>query len=206
MIFFTADLHLGHANIIRHCNRPFANPDMMDEALIENWNERVHRNDTVYILGDLIFRASCPSEAYLSRLKGRKHLIIGNHDHSWLKRSSSGELIPSPATEAFESISHFKVISMSVGESGGSGERGGRARGTVITLCHYPMMTWQGAGHGGLMIFGHIHNNTNAAYWPLIRASPQMLNAGVDVNDFQPVMLEELIENNERFKAQTTSS
>ena len=41
------------------------------------------------------------------------------------------------------------------------------------------------------MIFGHIHNNTNAAYWPLIRASLQMLNAGVDVNDFQPVTLEE---------------
>ena len=50
------------------------------------------------------------------------------------------------------------------------------------------------------MIFGHIHNNTNAAYWPLIRASPQMLNAGVDVNDFQPVTLEELMENNDRFK------
>jgi len=38
------------------------------------------------------------------------------------------------------------------------------------------MMTWQAAGRGGLMVFGHIHNNTNAAYWPLIRASPHMLN------------------------------
>ena len=50
------------------------------------------------------------------------------------------------------------------------------------------------------MVYGHIHNNTDAAYWPLIRASPQMLNAGVDVNDYQPVTLEELKQSNERFK------
>ena len=189
MIFFTADLHLGHENVIRHCNRPFANASIMDEDLIGNWNSRVHRNDTVYILGDLIFRSHHAPEDYLNRLNGRKHFILGNHDYSWLKRNSAGNIISTPATAFFESSSLMKVIN---------------AHNKVITLCHYPMMTWQGASHGGLMIFGHIHNNTNAAYWPLIRASPQMLNAGVDVNDFQPVTLEELIENNVLFKERAT--
>ena len=186
MGFFTADLHLGHENVIRHCNRPFKNADVMDDASTENWNKRVCENDTVYILGDLIFRTNHLPEDYLYRLKGHKHLIIGNHDYSWLKKLPSGELLSTPATEAFESINHMKVI---------------KQNRLIITLCHYPMMTWQAAGRGGLMVFGYIHNNTNAAYWPLIRASPHMLNAGVDLNDFQPVPLEELMKNNSRFKA-----
>jgi calcineurin-like phosphoesterase family protein len=55
MIYFTADLHLGHANIIRHCDRPFANAAEMDDALIANWNRRVRSSDSVYILGTSFF-------------------------------------------------------------------------------------------------------------------------------------------------------
>ena len=50
------------------------------------------------------------------------------------------------------------------------------------------------------MIYGHIHNNTNADYWPLIASRNQMLNAGVDINGFAPVTLHEMIKNNQRFK------
>ena len=46
----------------------------------------------------------------------------------------------------------------------------------------------------------YIHNNTNADYWPLIAVRDQMLYAGVDINGFAPVTLDELIENNRRFK------
>ena len=51
MIFFTSDLHLGHENCIRLCNRPFSSIEEMDETLIENWNRKVTGKDTVYILG-----------------------------------------------------------------------------------------------------------------------------------------------------------
>lgn len=88
MIFFTSDLHLGHANVICHCNRPFASVEEMDETLIRNWNQRVKTNDTVYVLGDLMFRNQKPPEEYLDRLKGRKHLITGNHDRDWEKNVS----------------------------------------------------------------------------------------------------------------------
>ena len=85
MLYFTADLHLGHANIIRHCGRPFASVEDMDRCLIDNWNRRVRPEDTVYILGDLMFACKDPA-AYLTQLAGQKHLIVGNHDSVWMKR------------------------------------------------------------------------------------------------------------------------
>ena len=86
MIYFTSDLHLGHANAIKLCRRPFSCVEEMDETLIANWNERVTNGDTVYILGDLLFRNQTPTESYLDRLKGKKHLITGNHDRKWMKQ------------------------------------------------------------------------------------------------------------------------
>ena len=53
MIYFTSDLHLGHRGIITMRNRPFANVEEMNRTLITNFNAIVHKNDTVYILGDL---------------------------------------------------------------------------------------------------------------------------------------------------------
>ncbi|WP_275667827.1 metallophosphoesterase family protein [Paramagnetospirillum kuznetsovii] len=36
--FFTADLRLGHANIIKLCKRPFEDVVAMDRAIIDRWN------------------------------------------------------------------------------------------------------------------------------------------------------------------------
>ena len=52
---------------------------------------------------------------------------------------------------------------------------------------------------------GHIHNNTDAAYWPLIRDNPLMLNAGVEINGFEPVTLDEMAENNSRHKERSAA-
>ena len=49
MIYFTADTHFEHENVIRFCDRPFASANEMDEAMIANWNARVRGNDTVYL-------------------------------------------------------------------------------------------------------------------------------------------------------------
>ena len=53
----------------------------------------------------------------------------------------------------------------------------------------------------GYIVYGHIRNNTNVDFWLMIRVNPRMLNAGVDINGFVPVTLDETIGNNERFKA-----
>ena len=83
MKWFWADPHLGHEGIIDSCNRPFRNTKQMDNTLIRNYNELIEDEDEVYILGDFSL-ATKTHKGYLnqvcSKLKGRKHLIPGNHD------------------------------------------------------------------------------------------------------------------------------
>ena len=85
MNYYTSDLHLGHAAIIKLCNRPFATVEEMDRNLIDSWNARVHRNDHIYIVGDLVYKSEEHASHYLDKLKGKKHLIMGNHDRKWIK-------------------------------------------------------------------------------------------------------------------------
>ena len=92
MTYFTADLYLGHEGIIRFCNRPFTSVSEMDEVLIRNWNSRITDRDDVYILGDLMHKSKKKPENVLGELKGRKHLIIGNHD-GWLKDIDAGKYL-----------------------------------------------------------------------------------------------------------------
>lgn len=176
MIYFTSDLHLGHAKVIRLCNRPFTDVEEMDSVLIGNWNKRVHPHDTVFILGDLMFRNEKPPEEYLRQLRGKKHLVIGNHDRDWIKKCD--------LDKHFESVTNLNFLS--------DGQR-------QMTLCHYPMMSWPHMMRA-YMVFGHIHGNTDAEYWPLIAQSERMLNAGVDINGFRPVTFAEMMQNNSLHK------
>ena len=41
MNYYISDLHIGHENILRFDNRPFADVNEMNNKLIENWNARV---------------------------------------------------------------------------------------------------------------------------------------------------------------------
>jgi calcineurin-like phosphoesterase family protein len=83
--WFTSDHHFGHANIIKYCNRPFADAEVMNAALEKAWNETVAPEDLVYYLGDFAMSAALvPS--IVRRLNGRKILIAGNHDKCWQEK------------------------------------------------------------------------------------------------------------------------
>jgi len=56
--WFTADFHLGHANIIRYCNRPFSTVEEMDQAIVERLNASAKPNDVLYFLGDFCMGGS----------------------------------------------------------------------------------------------------------------------------------------------------
>ncbi len=177
MIFYIADTHFGHDNIIRNCDRPFADADEMDRIIISNWNARVRDEDTVYVLGDVAYKYDTEElKAILKKLNGRKHLLLGNHDGGWTAETW--------AKNCFESVNFMIEIS---------------DNGRLCTLCHYPMMSWHHEKKA-YMIYGHIHNNTDIEYWQYIALKDRMLNAGVEVNNYMPVTLDELIINNRMFK------
>ena len=80
MIYFIADTHFNHANIIKYCNRPFKNTYEMNEYIIKKWNSVVKEADTVYHLGDVGFGSLQEVKSLVERLNGRKILLRGNHD------------------------------------------------------------------------------------------------------------------------------
>lgn len=83
MIWYTADQHFGHENMIKYCNRPFMSAAKMDNAMIDRYRKVVSPEDTVYFLGD--FSIKGPQylgyhEYIMKQLPGNKILILGNHD------------------------------------------------------------------------------------------------------------------------------
>lgn len=180
MNFYIGDPHLGHEAIIRLCNRPFADVDEMDEAIISNWNSRVTNGDTVFILGDMMFRNKREPSEYLKRLKGHKSLVLGNHDASWIWRESATEHLTTH-------VSMMELID----------------RNRRVVLCHYPMLTWPNIRGGSYMVYGHLHGNRE--HDPCLKhgLNPRMLNSCVEVNGYQPVTLDEMIENNRIFRQLT---
>lgn len=79
-IYFIADTHFGHANIIKYEKRPFASVSEMDKMLIQNWNNVVSESDEIFVLGDFSFYNKEKTKEILQQLNGKKTLIMGNHD------------------------------------------------------------------------------------------------------------------------------
>lgn len=170
MIYYTADLHLGHENIIKHCSRPFSDVREMDMTIINNWNSVVYDKDDVYIVGDIAFRGEKGDTiSKIKRLKGRKHLIIGNHDGHMIKEAAF--------TELFVSIEQMGDIS---------------DNGRRVILFHYPILEWNGFFRGSYHVYGHIHNGSPDAA-AVMKTLPRAFNAGADLNDFLPQTLDMLI-------------
>jgi len=150
-IFFTADHHFNHKNIIRFCNRPFKTLKEMDEALIDNWNSVVEPEDIVYHLGDFSF--SDP-QRYLQRLNGRIHLIFGNHDRSARK------YVREKRKPAFQSANELLTIKIYPFESGFTIDKSKKTgNGQDVILSHYAMWVWNKCHYGSIHLFGHSHGN-----------------------------------------------
>jgi calcineurin-like phosphoesterase family protein len=143
-VWFTSDLHFGHRNVIRFCNRPFANEKEMGEKLIENWNSVVGDNDIVFVLGDTFwFNDSKSIKKTLDQLKGKTiYMIPGNHDefeHYYRVLDSRIVLCPD-------------IVTLWLQEYGSSKKK-------EIYMQHCPMSTWPHRVNGVWHLFGHIHSN-----------------------------------------------
>lgn len=119
----TKDFHIDH-------NNPIAvDMDRMNEEMIEFWNKRVSKGDLTYVVGDFAYRRHAH---FLQALKGKKILIIGNHD-------KMSQQVYSLFTRVYDFGCRRKVNKQDV------------------TFCHYAMLSWPSSVHGSWCLYGHSH-------------------------------------------------
>ena len=175
-VWFTADHHFGHANIIKYTRRPFADAIEMDKMLVERWNEVVRPEDTVFHLGDFTLAARMP---YVDKLSGRIRVVPGGHDFRWLRQKTCPvEVLPPLVTLEFET---------------------GGAYPLVVVLCHYPMLSWDRSHYGSIHLHGHTHGTVLPGRSSDVKMPPGQkqgcrLDIGVDCWDFRPVNLRTITE------------
>lgn len=172
--WYMADPHFGHAAILRSqpISRPFATVEDMDAAIIERVNERVAPCDLLFILGDF---ALTKDDAYLEHifysLRGRKVLVLGNHDvdnRGAVKKGIARLPWDVPPAAAMET------------KDGPQGSR--------VWLSHYAHRAWPAQHYGSYHFFGHSHGAL-----PCVGRSRDV---GIDVPEmgFGPLQFEDLTE------------
>ena len=165
-VWFTADLHLDHRNIIRYCKRPFDNIQQMNKILVDNWNNRVKKDDLVYFLGDFCFG---DARSWFPYLNGEIMLIKGNHDKSNLKFFNKVYRSYSMKIGDFNCVlNHRPIYPNDYPDPFNDHDKSINPDGYDFVIC------------------GHVHEK-----WKVVGKS---VNIGVDQWDFKPVLLEELIE------------
>jgi len=187
MIYFTSDHHFYHQNVIKYCARPYDTVERMNEDMILKWNETVMPNDTVYYLGDfsMAFRSV---ELYTKRLNGVKILYAGNHDYCHPAHKKS-------RNEENQKKWIQKYIDNGFSEVHISGELDipGVARVNINHLPYLESGSSQDIRHGKFrpkddgrfLLNGHVHEK-----W---RIRKRMINVGVDVWNFKPVSIDQII-------------
>lgn len=167
-IWFWSDPHLFHENIIKYCNRPFANAERMNEALVESWNMYCKPQDKGYWLGDIAMGFGGEEDKLswlLHRFNGKLRMNPGNHDN-----------LKSPALHRrFEKIEYW------------SG-----AKEWPFFTHHVPLH--QGSFRGKNVVaqaHGHTHNNF---------VEGPYINTCVDVTNFKPMHLDDIIKEANKFK------
>lgn len=177
-IWFTSDLHFGHQNIIRFCNRPWETTEDMDLNLIQNWNSVVKPNDLVFDLGDFAFASNARWKELLSQLNGHHYLILGNHDITRWPGSKTMEL--------FEGVYQQIILKID---------------GRTVYLNHYPYLcfggAWRKPENAVYQLFGHTHSGPNckgADTDRLVNLFPYQYDVGVDNNNYTPVSWQQVQE------------
>jgi calcineurin-like phosphoesterase family protein len=187
--FFTSDHHFDHTNMTKegknYSDRPFANRIQARELLITYWNETVKPHDEVYVLGDFAMGRIDESLPVAARLHGTKILLPGNHDRCWHHAKKPWE----PWVDRYKDAGFAYVYNVDglVADFG-----------KTVVLSHFPYKgdshdedryaEARPVDHGLPNWHGHVHEK-----WK-VSDDGRMINVGVDVWDFKPVHVDQLLE------------
>ena len=174
MIWLTSDLHLFHNQEFVYKSRGFDTVEEMNAAIEANWNELIAEDDTVYILGDLMVGGkSAGNEAGMQivrRLKGEKHIVLGNHDTDARVALYRNE--PSIKDVQYATLLRFG--------------------GYRFYLSHYPSITTnlqhETLKQGTINLYGHTHSKER-----FYNDTPFMYNVSLDAHDNRPVSIEQIL-------------
>lgn len=168
MIYFTSDLHFGHDRDFIYERRGFSSIEEHDEALIRNFNEIVTDEDELYILGDVFLYDDEHGMECLRRLKGKKHLIRGNHDTNARCELMKDAVID----EGYSNVLDYKKLH--------------------FYLSHYPSITsnYDDGKHLAQRVInlsGHTHFKDK-----FYDGNPYIYNVAVDAHECFPISIEEI--------------
>ena len=180
-IWFTADHHFGHLNIIKYCNRPFSSVEEMDAEMIRRWNEKVEPRDSVFHLGDFTLNGFEYAEKIFASLNGYIWLVPGHHDKRWIKEWGDEDFLFGKSAGVCLEDKNAKV------------EYGGK----VFLLSHRPPLLLDEIKippgmemelvHNEFFLHGHNHKQKEPR-------RGGCLNIGVDLWDYYPVSGEQVLE------------
>lgn len=150
MNYYISDIHFG-------CQNKYENRTLEHDQLVkENWNRVVTNADNVYILGDIGKIGNSQDTERLieiiATLKGRKILVVGNHDV--LKDIRLKQL--------FVEICDYKEITDNY-----------NGMSHKLVLSHYPILMWNGQHKGVVHLYGHVHATDE---WDVYKHSLKYLN------------------------------
>lgn len=170
--WFTSDLHLHHNLLSGIRGYGYDDSEEMTSVVIDRYNSKISKNDTVYILGDFALVNNTKLPEVVKKLNGKKHLILGNHDNVNVNHNGG---------YGFESIYQYKEVK--IGEH-------------RFILFHYPILSWHWIQNPKVFhLFGHVHGNMDESLIPY-----KCMDVGVDTNDLYPYHIDEVISHMETKK------
>jgi calcineurin-like phosphoesterase family protein len=186
-IFFTSDLHAGHKNIIKYCNRPFADTDEMNHEIIRRWNAVVTDDDRIWVLGDVALGPIHESLEAIGQLNGRKYMVVGNHDRNFRGGQRSGGMEPGEWDNIYRKyfVSIWQNVPWAMEYMNGN---------RPLAMSHFPYdgdhtdkaryMEYRLPDRGVLLIHGHTHSTDK--FTRSEKGSPQV-HVGMDAWNYVPV-------------------
>lgn len=178
--WFTSDLHLGHANIIEYCDRPYHSVNEMNADLVNRWNQRVADGDVVYVIGDFAMGQLDESLKLVEQMNGVKILIPGNHDKMFRRHGTAyADAVKRYLDAGFSEVHYESTMDMG-----------------PWTASHFPFrgdgeeydsryLEYRPPDEGQLLIHGHVHGK-----W---RKLGRMVDVGVDAWCGYPVASDDIM-------------
>jgi calcineurin-like phosphoesterase family protein len=179
-IWLSSDFHLNHANITgpsitnwKSGYRNFDNVDHMTTTIINNINDHIAEDDTLWFHGDFCFGGHFRTPEFRQMINCKNiHIIRGNHDHHITKYR-----------DQFSSIQDYQYVSL----------KGLNGKKYPFIMSHYAFRVWMGSHKGFYHTYGHSHSS--------LENSPngKSMDVGIDnafkiFGKYRPFQLEEVVE------------